>query len=82
MSPDSVNIVSLYETLLEQQKSLRDIKLQIESLKSMMFTHRPQFVEDFAKHEEIVSARDYFKAVDATIAQLEATTASLRAQWK
>jgi hypothetical protein len=82
MPTETVNIASLYETLLEQQKSLRDIKLQIESLKSMMFTHRPQFVEDFAKHEEIVGARDYFKSVDATIAELEKTTAALRAQWK
>jgi predicted transcriptional regulator len=82
MPTETVNIASLYETLLEQQKSLRDIKLQIESLKSMMFTHRPQFVEDFAKHEEIVGARDYFKSVDATIAELEKTTSALRAQWK
>jgi predicted transcriptional regulator len=82
MPTETVNIASLYETLLEQQKSLRDIKLQIESLKSMMFTHRPQFVEDFAKHEEIVGARDYFKSVDATIAELEKTTSDLRAQWK
>ena len=82
MSTDSVNIVSLYETLLEQQKSLRDIKLQIESLKSMMFTHRPQFVEEFAKHEEIVGAREQFTTMDAQIAQLETTTAALRQQWK
>ena len=82
MPTETVNIASLYETLLEQQKSLRDIKLQIESLKSMMFTHRPQFVEDFAKHEEIVAARDYFKSVDASIAELEKTTSALRAQWK
>lgn len=82
MSTDSVNIVSLYETLLEQQKTLRDVKLQIESLKSMMFTHRPQFVDDFAKHEEIVGAREQFAAMDAQIAHLETTTAALRQQWK
>ena len=82
MPTDTVNIVSLYETLLEQQKSMRDIKLQIESLKSMMFTHRPQFVEEFAKHEEIVGARESFNAMDAQIAKLETTTAALRQQWK
>ena len=82
MPTDTVNIVSLYETLLEQQKSLRDVKLQIESLKSMMFTHRPQFVEEFAKHEEIVAAREVFKTMDAQIAHLETTTAALRQQWK
>jgi len=82
MPIDTVNIVSLYETLLAQQKSLRDIKLQIESLKSMMFTHRPPFVEEFAKHEEMVAAREYFTHVDAQIATLEATTEALRAQWK
>jgi hypothetical protein len=82
MQTDSVNIVSLYETLLQQQKMLRDVKLQIESLKSMMFTHRPQFVEEFAKHEEMVSAREMFKAMDAEVAQLEKTTSLLREQWK
>jgi hypothetical protein len=82
MPTDTVNIVSLYETLLDQQKSLRDVRLQIESLKSMMFTHRPQFVEEFAKHEEIVAARELFSTTDAQIAQLETTTAALRQQWK
>jgi hypothetical protein len=82
MPTDTANIASLYETLLEQQKSLRDIKLQIESLKSMMFSHRPQFVEDFARHEETVAAREYFKSVDAQIAHLENTTSALRQQWK
>jgi outer membrane translocation and assembly module TamA len=82
MPTNTVNIVWLYETLLDQQKSLRDIKLQIESLKSMMFTHRPQFVEDFAKHEEIVGAREFFKTMDAQITHLETTTAALRQQWK
>ena len=82
MPTDTVNIVSLYETLLEQQKSLRDVKLQIESLKSMMFTHRPQFVEDFAKQQEIVGARELFKTMDTQISQLETTTAALRQQWK
>lgn len=82
MPADSVNIVSLYETLLEQQRMLRDVKLQIESLKSMMFTHRPQFVEEFAKHEEIVGAREMFKTMDTQIAQLEKTTRTLREQWK
>jgi hypothetical protein len=82
MPTDTVNIVSLYETLVDQQKSLRDIKLQIESLKSMMFTHRPQFVEEFAKHEEIVGARELFRTMDAQLAQLERTTTALREQWK
>ena len=82
MPNDTVNIASLYETLLAQQKMLRDVKLQIESLKSMMFTHRPQFVEEFAKHEEIVGAREMFKAMDSKITALEKTTATLREQWK
>ena len=82
MPADTVNIVSLYETLVAQQKTLRDVKLQIESLKSMMFTHRPQFVEDFARHEEIVSAREMFTTMDAHITQFEGATAKLREQWK
>jgi len=82
MPVESVNIVSLYETLVSQQKLLRDVKLQIESLKSMMFTHRPQFVEEFAKHEEIVGAREMFQTMDSNIAQLENTTSALREQWK
>lgn len=82
MPTDAVNIVSLYETLVGQQKMLRDVKLQIESLKSMMFTHRPQFVEEFAKHEEMVRERETFAAMDREIAGLEKTTATLREQWK
>jgi hypothetical protein len=82
MTTDNINIASLYETLLEQQKALRDVRLQIESLKSMMFTHRPQFVEDFAKQQEIVGAREMFQKMDSQIEQLERTTAKLREQWK
>lgn len=82
MPTETDNTLSLYETLLEQQKMLRDVKLQIESLKAMMFTHRPQFVDDFAKHEEIVGARELFKTMDAGIARLTSTANVLRGQVK
>jgi hypothetical protein len=81
MASESTNVVSLYEILVAQQKALRDVKLQIESLKSMMFTHRPQFVDEFAKHEEIVGAREMIKSMDTNIAALEKTTAALRQQF-
>lgn len=57
-------VVSLY-------KAVRDVKLQVESLKTMMFEHRPAFVETYNEITKRVAQSDAIRALDAKIAELE-----------
>jgi len=77
-----INIVALYETLLQQHKAIRDVKLEIESLKSMMFEHRPPFVEEFARHRDKVLGSTTLANIDGEITRLEHALAQLREAWK
>ncbi|HWR35819.1 MAG TPA: hypothetical protein VN622_08140 [Clostridia bacterium] len=72
------NLTAIYEILLEQHKAIRDARLQVESLKAMMFDHRPAFRESFAQQVEIVSASEPLRQFDAQIAALEQSLTRLR----
>ncbi len=61
MNPD---VLSLYKTL-------RDVKLQVESLKTMMFEHRPAFIETYNEITKRVAQSEAIRALDARIAELE-----------
>ncbi len=61
MNPE---VLSLY-------KAVRDIKLQVESLKTMMFEHRPAFVETYNEITKRVAQSEAVRALDAKIAELE-----------
>ncbi len=61
MNPE---VLSLY-------KAVRDIKLQVESLKTMMFEHRPAFVETYNEITKRVAQSEAIRALDAKIAELE-----------
>lgn len=55
----------LYEMLLDQYRQLRDLKANLEALKSMMFEHRPAFVPAFQqKLSEVAESHslDHFTA--------------------
>ncbi len=63
---------------MEQTKAIRDLKIQVESLKQMMFEHRPAFVPAFEEQVHKTSATPSVQQLDATISQLELAVRSLR----
>jgi len=65
----------LYQALIEQQQALRDLKLQVESLKTMMFEHRPAFIETYIQIAARMAQSDEIKALDARIAELQKSLA-------
>jgi myo-inositol catabolism protein IolC len=64
--------------LLEQQKAIRDTKVQVESLKEMMFEHRPQFREPFAQQMAKANASEAMRRLDLAAARLEDVIGALR----
>jgi hypothetical protein len=74
------NLTALYELLLDQQKSLRDVKLQIESLKAMMFDHKPPFIDAHAAQVARISGSEMIHAYDQRISALESDLERLQAE--
>ena len=64
-------VAALYGLLIDQQKSLRELKLQVEGLKAMMFEHRPAFVEAHTAQVERLTESAMIKALDQRIAMAE-----------
>jgi hypothetical protein len=75
---DKELLVQLYEAVLTHQAQVRDLKIQIESLKRMMFEHRPQFAPVFEMIMGSVSESDAVQQLDAYSRQLEASLQKLR----
>jgi hypothetical protein len=63
--------------LLPILQTLRDVKLQVESLKTMMFEHRPAFVETYNQITERVAQSESIVELERQIAELQ--KAALRA---
>lgn len=61
MNPE---VLSLY-------KAVRDVKLQVESLKTMMFEHRPAFIETYNEITKRVAQSEAIRALDERIVALE-----------
>lgn len=57
--------------LLPLYQALRDVKLQVESLKTMMFEHRPAFVETFNHITARVEQSEAIVELDRQIAELQ-----------
>jgi hypothetical protein len=71
--------VAIFESLLEQTKAVRDIKIQVESLKQMMFEHRPAFVPTFAEQVQKFSASPHVQQLDLLIERLQNALRTLKA---
>jgi hypothetical protein len=69
---DNQEMNEIYETMLHQEKMLLDLKIQIESLKAMMFEHRPAFTEAFAQQVTKMTQTPGIQQLQSQIAQLEA----------
>jgi len=65
---------------VEQTKAIRDLKIQVESLKQMMFEHRPAFIPAYDEQVAKTSATPSVQQLDATISQLELAVRSLRGE--
>ena len=57
-------VISLY-------KAIRDVKVQVESLKTMMFEHRPAFIETYNEITKRVAQSEAIRGLDERIAELE-----------
>ncbi len=57
--------------LLPLYQALRDVKLQVESLKTMMFEHRPAFIETYNEITKRVAQSESIRALDERIAELQ-----------
>ena len=73
-----LDVIAIHEALLNQHKLLREVKLQVESLKSMMFEHRPQFVPAFEEQVQKLSQSDALRRLDTDIKRLESKLDALR----
>ena len=68
---------AVFESLLEQAKAIRDVKVQVESLKQMMFEHRPAFVPAFEEEVKKVAASAHLQQLDTLIERLQAALETL-----
>ena len=72
------NLTALYELLLDQQNSIRNLTLQIEGLKAMMFEHKPPFIQAHAAQVERLTHSAEIRALDQRIALVEGLLETLR----
>jgi hypothetical protein len=63
--------LAINKKLLFAFTAIRDVKLQVEALKRMMFEHRPPFVPAFEHQVGSVEASGLLRPLDDAIADLE-----------
>ncbi len=78
MPTEQDTLTTVFEALLEQTRAVRDVKIQVESLKQMMFEHRPAFVPSFEEQVRKMSASPQVQQLDAFVNRLEAAVRGLR----
>jgi hypothetical protein len=72
------NLTALYELLLDQQQSIRNLTLQLEGLKAMMFEHRPPFVDAHAAQVSRLTDSAMVRSCDQRIVLMEALLQDLK----
>lgn len=72
-------ITTILEALLEQTRAIRDVKIQVESLKRMMFEHRPAFIPSFEEQVRKVTESGKVRELESLITRLEAAIRELSA---
>jgi len=71
-------VVTILEALVEQTRAIRDVKIQVESLKQMMFAHRPAFVPTFDEKLKEIASGDTLERLDGLMASLESAVSKAR----
>ena len=74
----TMNENAVYDLLLAQQKQIRELKLHLESLKRMMFEHRPPFVPAFEQQLGAVESSGALREIDDCIRRLEQLASAKR----
>jgi hypothetical protein len=77
---DNETLATIFEALLEQSKAVRDLKIQSETLKQMMFAHRPAFVPAFDEQMKRTCASPQVRMLDVMIVGLERAVRDLRVE--
>lgn len=72
-------LATVFEALLEQTRAIRDVKIQAESLKQMIFEHRPAFVPTFEEHVRKAAASPQLQQLDSLIGRLERAVRDMKA---
>ncbi len=78
MDTNRETTLALFEALLNQGEAIRELKLELESLKNMFFEHRPPFREAFAEHRTKLLSGDALRRVDNQLDSLRAAVEALR----
>ncbi len=65
------DMMEIYETMVHQEKMLLELKIQVESLKAMMFEHRPAFTDAFARQVSKIMQSRGIQQLQQQIDQLE-----------
>ncbi len=78
MATEQDILTAVFEALLEQTRAVRDVKIQVESLKQMMFEHRPAFVPAFEEQVRKMMASPQVQQLDTLIQRLEVAVRGLR----
>ena len=73
-------LAAIYQLLIDQQKSIRHLTLQVEGLKAMMFEHKPPFIEAHAAQVARLSQSDMTRASDQRIVLIESLSEELGEQ--
>jgi hypothetical protein len=76
--PEDDFVSAMLEALLDQTRAIRDVKIQTESLKNMMFEHRPAFVPAFEEQVKKVTESPVLQQLDLLISRLEEALHTLR----
>jgi hypothetical protein len=77
--PELNPVVTILEALVEQTRAIRDVKIQVEALKQMMFEHRPAFVPNFEERVKKIVEGGTLERLDGLMSSLETTVGKLRA---
>ena len=64
-------LLEVYEVLLAQQTAIRNLKVELEALKKMMFDHRPAFIPTFDENVKSIAETPQVRNVDEMISRLE-----------
>ncbi len=78
METNHETTLALFEALLNQGEAIRELKLELESLKNMFFEHRPPFREAFAEHRTKLLSGGALHRVDEQLASLRTAIERLR----
>jgi phage-related minor tail protein len=68
---DNETMADFLRALLEQTRAIRDLKLEVESLKQVLFAHRPAFIPAYEEQVKKTAASPQVQRLEVVIQSLE-----------